>query len=119
MENGRKYLGTPDGVSMMHAVLLPNSNRVLYWGYGPRPDRSRVWDQSSGMYLQLRNQPSDISPDENIWSGSHAFKSDGSILIHAGWAIPQDPNNPNPTTPIPNVCLSSLIRIHYNGLEQE
>jgi plastocyanin len=88
--------GTPGGVTMMHAVLLPNTNRVLYWGYGPYPnqnrpnqDQSRVWDQTTG-YLRPANQPRDESPDQNIWSGSHAFKSDGTILVHGGFYV-----NPN------------------------
>jgi FtsP/CotA-like multicopper oxidase with cupredoxin domain len=82
--------GTPDGVTMMHAVLLPNlpnTNQVLYWGYGPRTDQSRVWDQSTGNYLRPARQPSEDSPNQNIWSGSHAFKSDGTILVHGGFYL--------------------------------
>ena len=41
----------------MHAVLLANSSRILYWGYGPRADQSRLWDQATGLYTQPANQP--------------------------------------------------------------
>ncbi len=79
--------GVP-GVTFMHAVLLPNTTSVLFWGYGPRPDQSRVWDQATGLYSPPANQPSDISPDENIWSCAHAHLNDaaGTILIHGGLA---------------------------------
>ena len=44
-------------ITFMHAVLLPNTTRVLFWGYGPRPDQSRVWDQATGLYSPPANQP--------------------------------------------------------------
>src|SRR5262249_991315 len=47
-------------VTMMHAVLLANTNRVLYWGYGPQLDQSRVWDQATGLYTQPANQPQTV-----------------------------------------------------------
>lgn len=73
----------------MHAVLLPNSNRILYWGYGQRSDQSRIWDQTTGLYTQPANQPIAIAPDENIWSGSHAHLNDaqGTVLVHGGFMI--------------------------------
>ena len=43
--------GAPE-VAFMHSVLLPNTQRVLYWGY-TRADQSRVWDYSTpaGSYM--------------------------------------------------------------------
>lgn len=73
-------------VTFMHAVLLPNSTRVLFWGYGPQADQARIWDQATGAYSQPTNQPADISPDQNLWSGSQAYLNDaaGTILAFGG-----------------------------------
>jgi hypothetical protein len=73
-------------VTMMHAVLLPDTGRVLYWGYGPRADQSRIWDAATGSYFQPANQPQAVTPDENIWSGSQAYLDDasGTILVAGG-----------------------------------
>lgn len=82
----------------MHAVLLANSSHLLFWGYGPQGDQSRVWDQATGLYTQPTNQPVAAWPDENIWSGAHAHLNDaaGTILVHGGFyfdsAPPKTPN---------------------------
>lgn len=78
--------GLPE-ITFMHAVLLPNSNRILYWGYGQRQDQSRLWDQATGLYTSPANQPIAIHSDENIWSGAHAHLADatGTILVHSGF----------------------------------
>jgi plastocyanin len=78
--------GLPE-VTFMHAVLLPNTNRVLFWGYGPQSDQTRLWDQDTGLYTQPTNQPQALTADENIWSGSHAHLADptGTILVHGGF----------------------------------
>jgi plastocyanin len=78
--------GLPE-ITFMHVVLLPNSNRVLYWGYGQRPDQARLWDQGTGLYTQPANQPIALHGDENIWSGAHAHLADaaGTILVHSGF----------------------------------
>jgi len=78
--------GLPE-ITFMHAVLLPNSNRILYWGYGQRADQSRLWDQATGLYSAPANQPIAIHADENIWSGAHAHLADaaGTILVHSGF----------------------------------
>jgi FtsP/CotA-like multicopper oxidase with cupredoxin domain len=88
--------GLPE-VTFMHAVLLPNSTRVLFWGYGPKSDQTRVWDQATGMYSQPANQPQSLAADENIWSGSHAHLSDptGTILAFGGYHFNANP----PLTP--------------------
>jgi plastocyanin len=74
-------------ITFMHAVLLANSSRVLYWGYGQRADQSRLWDQTTGLYTSPTNQPIAIAPDENIWSGAHAQLNDaaGTVLVHSGF----------------------------------
>jgi plastocyanin len=78
--------GLPE-VTFMHAVLLPNTSRILYWGYGQRTDQARLWDQATGLYTQPANQPYAIANDENIWSGAHAHLNDaaGTILVHSGF----------------------------------
>ncbi len=74
-------------ITFMHAVLLAKTNRILYWGYGQRPDQARVWDQATGLYTAPANQPIDIAADENIWSGAHAQLNDanGTVLAHGGF----------------------------------
>jgi plastocyanin len=74
-------------VTFMHAVLLPNSNKILFWGYGPRPDQARLWDQDTGLYTQPNPQPQALTADENIWSGAHAHLSDtnGTIILYGGF----------------------------------
>jgi FtsP/CotA-like multicopper oxidase with cupredoxin domain len=80
-------------ITFMHAVLLANSNRLLYWGYGPRADQARLWDQTTGLYTSPANQPVNVHADENIWSGAHAQLNDahGTVLAHGGFY-----NNPAP-----------------------
>ena len=74
-------------ITFMHAVLLGNSSRILYWGYGQRPDQSRLWDQTTGLYTAPANQPIAIALDENIWSGAHGQLNDaqGTVLVHSGF----------------------------------
>ncbi len=74
-------------ITFMHAVLLSNSNRILYWGYGQRVDQSRLWDQATGLYTQPTNQPIAVAADENLWSGAHAQLNDasGTVLAHSGF----------------------------------
>ncbi|MBL8342686.1 MAG: DUF1929 domain-containing protein [Rubrivivax sp.] len=84
--------GAPQ-VAFMHAVLLPHTERVLFWGY-TRADQSRVWDYSTaaGSYLLPANQPAD-SPgldinSSNMWSAQHTVLDDaaGSVLVHGGFS---------------------------------
>jgi plastocyanin len=86
-------------ITFMHAVLLPKTTRVLFWGYGPQADQSRVWDQTTGVYSQPTNQPANIAADENIWSGSHAFLNDaaGTILALGGYRFNLNPPLTNDT----------------------
>jgi plastocyanin len=81
------------GITFMHAVLLPNTTRLLFWGYGPQPDQSRLWDQATGLYTSPANQPADVSPDQDLWSGAHAFldAATSMILAHGGYR-----HNPGP-----------------------
>lgn len=88
--------GLPE-ITFMHAVLLPNSQRILYWGYGPRADQARLWDQATGLYTSPLNQPQAVHADQNIWSGAHAHLNDapGTILLHGGYHFNSNP----PLTP--------------------
>ncbi len=83
-------------ITMMHALLLANSSRILYWGYGPDLNQARLWDQATGLYTAPANQPAALSPDQNIWSGAHAYLNDaaGTILLFGGFIS-------TPTRPIP------------------
>ena len=83
-------------VCMMHAALLPNTQRVLIFGYGDtRDDLSRVWDYSTpaGNFMVPPNQPFDVTvpvhsrPLANIWSAEHAFinNAEGTVLVHGGF----------------------------------
>jgi len=76
--------GDPE-VTMMHAALMPTTPKVLFWGYGPRPDHSRIWDPGAG-YSAPSPQPAGASADENIWSSEHAYLADGKLLVHGGFA---------------------------------
>lgn len=77
----------------MHSVLLPNTQRVLYWGY-TRADQSRVWDYSTpaGSYLLPANQPADspgLDPTtSDLWSAKHTVldTAAGTVLIHGGFS---------------------------------
>jgi hypothetical protein len=87
---GGKWEELPNlpGVTFMHAVLLANTKRVLFWGYGPQADQSRLWDQTTGLYTQPVPQPAAVKPDQHLWSGAHACLSDGTLIAHGGfhWA---------------------------------
>ena len=83
-------------VCLMHAALLPDTQRVLIFGYGDtRDDLSRVWDYSTaaGSFMLPPNQPFDVTvpvhsrPLANIWSAEHAFINDaaGTLLVHGGF----------------------------------
>lgn len=84
--------GTPE-VAFMHSVLLPNTQRVLYWGY-TRADQSRVWDYSTpaGSYMLPANQPADDPGldvnTSNMWSAEHTVLDTpaGTVLIHGGFS---------------------------------
>jgi plastocyanin len=87
--------GAPQ-VTAMHALLVPNTNLALLFGYGDlRPDISRLYDYttSPGSYLLPSNQPFDVTqPVHNqqfsdLWSAAHTALDDaqGTLLIHGGF----------------------------------
>jgi FtsP/CotA-like multicopper oxidase with cupredoxin domain len=87
--------GSPE-VCLMHAHLVPNESKVMYFGYGDtRDDLSRVWDYAvdPGTYALPGNQPFDVTqpansrPLANIWSAEHAYLNDaqGSLVVHGGF----------------------------------
>jgi len=73
------------GVTFMHAVLLANTKRVLFWGYGPQADQTRLWDQSTGLYTQPFTQPAVLAPDQNMWSCGHGYLADGTVIANGGF----------------------------------
>ncbi len=86
--------GDPE-VVMMHANLLPGTDKVLYWGY-TRADQTRLWDAAGG-YSAPANQPADVAPTpgdvnaSDLWSSEHAFLDtpQGTLLAHGGFAAEQ------------------------------
>ena len=88
--------GAPD-VTMMHAALLPNTSKVLFFGYDTTPripsdnDYSRLWDPATGVYAPPGNQPADVTVGDfmqwSLWSSEHIFldSPEGMLLIHGGY----------------------------------
>ncbi|MGH7564981.1 MAG: galactose oxidase-like domain-containing protein [Gemmatimonadota bacterium] len=83
--------GDPE-VTLMHSMLVPQTDKVLYWGY-TRADQSRLWDGASGTYAPPANQPADVTPgpspatESDLWSAEHEYldTADGAILAHGGF----------------------------------
>ena len=83
--------GDPE-VTFMHSMLLPETNKVLYWGY-TRADQTRLWDHTApgGAYSAPANQPADLPGlDQNssdLWSAEHAHLDtpEGLILANGGF----------------------------------
>jgi plastocyanin len=80
--------------TMMHAALLANTDKVLFWGYGDppqQPNTTRLWDPASG-YALPSNQPASVVPPPNpptwgnLHSAGHAYLDDaqGTLLAHGG-----------------------------------
>jgi plastocyanin len=84
--------GAPE-VAMMHAAVLPQTTKVLYWGY-TRADQSRIWDAATGTYSAPTNQPADVAlvpgdiASSNMWSSEHAFLDtpQGTLIVHGGFS---------------------------------
>jgi FtsP/CotA-like multicopper oxidase with cupredoxin domain len=86
--------GNPE-VTFMHSMLVPTTDKVLYWGY-TRPDQTRLWDYSTpaGTYSTPANQPADLiaGPDpaneSDLWSAEHEYldTATGAILAHGGFS---------------------------------
>ena len=83
--------GVPE-VLFMHSVLLPNTQRVVFWGR-TRADQTRIWDYSTpaGSYMPPANQPAD-SPGldagtSDLWSAEHTTldTAEGTVLAHGGF----------------------------------
>ena len=93
------------GVTMMHSALLPNTSKVLFFGYdyslpsdaAGKTVYSRLWHPDSG-YEDTANQPADVTPGSDpsdpddfrkwsLWSGEHTFLDDaaGTLLVHGGY----------------------------------
>lgn len=82
----------PD-VTFMHACLLANSNKVLYWGY-TRSDQSRLLDPAGPTVSTPSNQTASLpgmnTDEADLWSAEHTFLNDaqGTVLAHGGFAGP-------------------------------
>lgn len=79
-------------VTFMHSVLLPQTDKVLYWGY-TRADQSRLWDYSTdpGVYSAPANQPAMLPGHDantsDLWSAEHAILDtpEGTVLANGGF----------------------------------
>lgn len=84
----RTVPGSPE-VCLMHAMLIPGTPKVMFFGYGDtRDDLSRIWDHRTGALTRPANQPFDLTGDRalaNIWSAEHTYLADGKILVHGGF----------------------------------
>jgi hypothetical protein len=76
----------------MHSILLPNTQRVLFWGQ-TRPDQARLWDYSTpaGSFLSPNNQTADLTATlvtSDMWSAAHAILDtpEGLVLIQGGFS---------------------------------
>lgn len=84
-------------VTFMHSVLLPGTEKVLYWGYTDNPamgGQSRLWDYftPAGIYSSPTNQPATLPGmdynNSDMWSAEHALlnTAEGHVLIHGGFS---------------------------------
>jgi hypothetical protein len=83
--------GAPETL-LMHSILLPNTQRVLFWGQ-TRADQARLWDYSTpaGSYLSPNNQTADLTGNvgtSDMWSAAHAILDtpEGLVLIQGGFS---------------------------------
>ena len=81
--------GDPE-VTFMHSMPLPNTDKVLFWGY-TRADQTRLWDAGTGVYSQPSNQPADLpghdANSSDLWSAEHTFLDtpQGTLLANGGF----------------------------------
>jgi FtsP/CotA-like multicopper oxidase with cupredoxin domain len=101
-------------VTMMHATLLAQTDKVLFWGYGdpiiPRsafPNTTQLWDPTGGYVdpikepYEWRTPPPPVLPADgifaNLHSAGHAYLDDveGTLLAHGGETAAAPPSNAN------------------------
>lgn len=91
----KKMIGTLEELAVdpvkvfMHAALLPNTNKVLYWGKDEDDQQTRIFDADSESVSAPANQPSAFEATEwDLWSAGHAFlnTAEGHVLAHGGFA---------------------------------
>lgn len=86
-------------VIMMHAALLPQSERVIIWGK-TRADQSRIFDATTDTFSAPVNQPADLpgetAASSDLWSAGHIHLDtpNGELLAHGGFTedAANDPN---------------------------
>ena len=83
-----EIIGDPE-VTMMHSMPLPNTNKMLYWGY-TNIEQSRLFDWTSDIYSKPANQPAALPGHDqftsNLWSSEHTFldEASGTLIAHGG-----------------------------------
>jgi plastocyanin len=100
MSAGRiEEIAAPPEVIMMHAALLPQSDRVIIWGK-TRNDSSRIFDAATNTFSLPVNQPADLPGEtansSDLWSAGHIHldSPNGELLAHGG--LSEDgANDPN------------------------
>ncbi len=89
-----KEIGTVDLLPVaaekvfMHAALLPNTDKVLYWGKNEDDQQTRIFDADTELVSVPANQPSDEDPvNWDLWSAGHAFLDtpEGHLMAHGGF----------------------------------
>jgi FtsP/CotA-like multicopper oxidase with cupredoxin domain len=81
--------------TLMHAVLLPNTSKVLYWGYTDNgTGQSRIFDPTGPTVASPANQPAGLPGVDadlsDLWSAGHTILDDanGTVLAHGGFTGP-------------------------------
>lgn len=100
---GSDEINSLPGATMMHMILIPQTNKVLFFGYfslsgnGSQDSYILDIDNTTTPYSRTANQPYDLVPAPsggytkrqlaNLWSSEHAFLKDsnGTIVIHGGF----------------------------------
>jgi FtsP/CotA-like multicopper oxidase with cupredoxin domain len=91
-----ELVGVTPAVTFMHACLLPQTSKVLYWGY-TEANQSRLFDPAGGglgAVAPPANQPATLpgfdADSSDLWSAEHTFLDDanGRLLAHGGFTGP-------------------------------
>jgi hypothetical protein len=88
-----ELVGVTPGVTFMHACLLAQTSKVLYWGY-TEANQSRLFDPAGGgmgVVAPPANQPAALpgfdSDSSDLWS-SFLNDASGRLLAHGGFTGP-------------------------------
>ena len=78
------------GVTCMHAVLLPTSSRVLFWGYGPRPTRPACGTRRPGSTrCRPTSRPTTGPTRTSGRARTRTSPSRRHVVVHGGCGAPR------------------------------